>query len=63
MVWVLMGLCEIIMTQGSSGSSMAKRKKKSLWNKAKKMVGNMGKDLYKSPLGRASRGKHTKGYL
>jgi len=38
-------------------------KKHPLLKKAKRLVKNMGKDLYSSPLGRAARGKHTKGYL
>lgn len=42
---------------------MKKRKKKSLLQKAGKLVKGMGKDLYNSPLGRASRGRHTKGYI
>jgi len=42
---------------------MKRRKKSGLMNKAKKIVKGMGKDLYSSPLGRASRGQHTKGYL
>jgi len=43
---------------------MAKNRGKSpLLKKAKRIVKNMGKDLYSSPLGRASRGKHTKGFI
>jgi len=38
------------------------RKKKTLWSRAKKTVRTMGKDLRRSPLGRASRGKKTRGY-
>jgi len=41
----------------------AARGKRSLWGKAKRVVKGMGKDLYKSPLGRASRGQHTRGFI
>lgn len=37
--------------------------KKSILKKAKKMVRGMGKDLHKSPLARATVGKHTKGFI
>jgi len=37
--------------------------KKSLLKKAGKIVKRMGKDLSKSPLARATRGKHTKGFI
>ena len=36
--------------------------KKTFLKRAGKIVKGMGKDLHKSPLGRAARGKHTKGF-
>jgi len=38
-------------------------KRKSLLKKAGKTVRRLGKDFSKTPLARASRGKHTKGYF
>lgn len=38
-------------------------KKKGLLRKARKVVNKMGSDFRKSPLARASRGKHTKGFI
>ena len=38
-------------------------KKKSILKRAGKIVRGMGKDLHKSPLGRAARGKRTKGFI
>lgn len=38
-------------------------KKKSLLNKGKKALRKMGKDFRQSPLARASRGKHTRGFI
>lgn len=37
--------------------------KKKVMKKAKKAVARMGKDFSKSPLARAARGKHTKGFI
>ena len=37
--------------------------KKTLYKKARKAVNRMGKDLSKSPLARAGRGKHTRGFI
>jgi hypothetical protein len=37
--------------------------KKNILKKAEKLVKRLGKDLNKSPIGRASQGKHTKGYF
>lgn len=38
-------------------------KTKKLWSKIKKTTKRLGRDLGKSPLGRASRGKHTRGFI
>jgi hypothetical protein len=37
--------------------------KKSILKKAEKVVRRLGSDIRKSPLARAARGKHTRGYL
>ncbi|MHA2069466.1 MAG: hypothetical protein ACXABY_34320 [Candidatus Thorarchaeota archaeon] len=43
---------------------MAKVAKSKKWRKsAKKIVKSLGSGLNNSPLGRAARGKHTKGYI
>jgi len=39
------------------------RKKKSLLKRAERVVRKMGRDLGRSPLGRAARGKRTRGYF
>jgi len=38
-------------------------KRKGLLGKAKRVARQMGKDLNKSPLGRAVKGKRTRGFL
>lgn len=38
-------------------------KKKGFLRKAKKAVNRMGKDFSKTPLARAARGRHTKGFI
>lgn len=42
---------------------VVKISKKKIMKSAKKVVGSFGKDLRNSPLGRASRGKRTRGFF
>lgn len=42
---------------------MKKGRKKTMWGKVKKGFKGMGRDFSQSPLARASRGKHTKGFI
>jgi hypothetical protein len=39
------------------------KKKKSFLKKVGRQVKRLGKDFSKTPLARAARGKHTKGYI
>jgi len=43
--------------------SKAKKGRKTFLKKVSKVARNMGGDLGRTPLGRAARGKHTKGYI